>query len=85
MKQHMPCIEFQERIDFGDVHKKNGYQKGHCRWQIYPHVRYAEARHQELSGVGPLASTNMEMLAKHNIESTAWHGGTFIGNHCAKY
>ena len=36
-------------------------------------------------GSGPVAYSIEETLAKHKIESKAWHGGAFIGNHCAKY
>ena len=37
------------------------------------------------SGTGPVANTIEQTLKKHKIESKAWHGGSFIGNHCDKY
>ena len=36
-------------------------------------------------GAGPVAGTIEETLSRHHIESKAWHGGSFIGNHCNKY
>ena len=36
-------------------------------------------------GAGPVVGTIEETLSKHHIESKAWHGGSFIGNHCNKY
>ena len=34
---------------------------------------------------GPISKDIEKTLKKHKIESKAWHGGSFIGNHCNKY